>query len=190
MDDAGKIHLTGVKAVEEPPSLVDLRNRTTAMLPRVDLPEVILEVMSWEPPLAGGVHRGVRWPVPAGGPAHLDRRVPGGALDEHRVPADRQAGRARRWSGRRLSHVFQNYFRPETLAPANLPLVARQAGLPLAQAWGGGMVAAVDGMRFIVPVPAAFARPNRKFFGSRRGMTWLNAINDQGIGRGASPWQS
>jgi TnpA family transposase len=40
-------------------------------------------------------------------------------------------------------------------------------------------------MRFIVPVPAAFARPNRKFFGSKRGMTWLNAMNDQGIGRGA-----
>jgi TnpA family transposase len=85
----------------------------------------------------------------------------------------------------RLSHVFQNYFRPETLAPANAPLVARQAGLPLAQAWGGGLVAAVDGMRFVVPVPAAFARPNRKFFGSKRGMTWLNAMNDQGIGRGA-----
>ncbi|SQD97346.1 MULTISPECIES: Tn3 family transposase [unclassified Parafrankia] len=85
----------------------------------------------------------------------------------------------------RLSHVFQNYFRPETLAPANAPLVTRQAGLPLARAWGGGMVAAVDGMRFVVPVPAAFARPNRKFFGSKRGMTWLNAMNDQGIGRGA-----
>jgi hypothetical protein len=42
-----------VKAVEEPPSLVDLRGRTTAMLPRVDLPEVILEVMSWVPDLAG-----------------------------------------------------------------------------------------------------------------------------------------
>ncbi|MQA17861.1 MAG: Tn3 family transposase, partial [Pseudonocardiaceae bacterium] len=35
----------------------------------------------------------------------------------------------------------------------------------------------------VVPVP--FARPNRKFFGSRRGMTWLNAMNDQGIGRSA-----
>jgi hypothetical protein len=128
-----------VKAVEEPQSPVDLRARTTAMLPRVDLPEVILEVMSWEP-----------------------------ALERSR-----------------LSHVLQNYFRPETLAPANAPLVARQAGLPLARAWGGGLVAAVDGMRFIVPVPAAFARPNRKFFGSKRGMTWLNAINDQGIGRGA-----
>ena len=53
VDDAGKIHLTGVKAVEEPPSLVDLRNRTTAMLPRVDLPEVVLEVMAWMPALAG-----------------------------------------------------------------------------------------------------------------------------------------
>ena len=47
IDDAGKIHLTGVKAIEEPPSLVDLRARTTAMLPRVELPEVILEIMSY-----------------------------------------------------------------------------------------------------------------------------------------------
>jgi hypothetical protein len=51
VDDAGKIHLTGVKAVEEPSSLADLRSRTTAMLPRVDLPEVILEVMAWVPEL-------------------------------------------------------------------------------------------------------------------------------------------
>ncbi|MGH3283026.1 MAG: Tn3 family transposase, partial [Trebonia sp.] len=60
-----------------------------------------------------------------------------------------------------------------------------QANLPLALAWGGGLVAAVDGMRFVVPVPATFARPNHKFFGSKRGMTWLNAISDQGVGRGA-----
>ncbi|WP_326830040.1 transposase [Streptosporangium sp. NBC_01810] len=59
---------------------------------------------------------------------------------------------------------------------ANVPLVEMQANLPLAQAWGGGLVAAVDGMRFVVPVPAAFARPNRKYFGSKRGMTWLNAM--------------
>jgi hypothetical protein len=52
IDDDGKIHLTGVKAVEEPPSLVDLRKRASAMVPRVDLPEVVLEVMSWEDELA------------------------------------------------------------------------------------------------------------------------------------------
>jgi hypothetical protein len=53
IDGDGKIHLTGLKAVEEPPSLVDLRARTTAML-RVDLPEVLLEVMSWALDMARG----------------------------------------------------------------------------------------------------------------------------------------
>lgn len=167
-----------------PPSLVDLRARTTAMLPRVDLPEVILEVMSWEPSLAEA------FTAVSGGRSRLEdldvsiaaclaahsMNVGYRPIAKSGVPALERS---------RLSHVFQNYFRPETLAPANAPLVARQAGLSLAQAWGGGLVAAVDGMRFIVPVPAAFARPNRTFFGSKRGMTWLNAMNDQGIGRGA-----
>jgi TnpA family transposase len=184
VDDAGKIHLTGVKAVEEPPSLVDLRSRTTAMLPRVDLPEVILEVMSWASELAeaftavsGGRSRLEDLPtsIAACLAAH-SMNVGYRPIAKKGVPALERS---------RLSHVFQKYVRPETLAAANAPLVARQAGLPLAQAWGGGLVAAVDGMRFVVPVPAAFARPNRKYFGSKRGMTWLNAINDHGMGRGA-----
>jgi TnpA family transposase len=184
IDEDGKIHLTGVKAIEEPPSLVDLRARTTAMLPRVDLPEVILEVMSWEPSLveaftavSGGRSRLEDLPISiAACLAAHSMNVGYRPIAKQGVPALERS---------RLSHVFQNYFRPETLAPANAPLVARQAGLALARAWGGGMVAAVDGMRFVVPVPAAFARPNRKFFGSSRGMTWLNAMNDQGIGLGA-----
>jgi Domain of unknown function (DUF4158)/Tn3 transposase DDE domain len=179
--DDGKIHLTGLKAIEEPPSLADLRARATAMLPRVELPEVILEVMSWAPELAeaftavsGGRTRLDDLPVSlAACLAAHSMNIGYRPIAKKGVPALERA---------RLSHVFQNYVRPETLAAANAPLVARQAGLPLAQAWGGGMVAAVDGMRFVVPVPAAFARPNRKYFGSKRGMTWLNAINDRGMG--------
>ncbi|GAA5065178.1 TnpA family transposase [Thermocatellispora tengchongensis] len=184
VDGAGKIHLTGVKAIEEPPSLVDLRARTTAMLPRVELPEVILEVMSWVPELAeaftavsGGRSRLEDLPVSiAACLAAHSMNVGYRPIAKKGVPSLERS---------RLSHIYQNYFRPETLAPANAPLVARQAGLSLAQAWGGGLVAAVDGMRFVVPVPAAFARPNRKYFGSKRGMTWLNAMNDRGMGRGA-----
>ena len=41
----------------------------------------------------GGVHRGLRRPVPAGRPADLGRRVPGRPRDERRLPADRQEGR-------------------------------------------------------------------------------------------------
>ena len=184
IDEEGRIHLTGVKAIEEPPSLVDLRKRTTAMLPRVDLPEVILEVMSWEPGIAAAftAASGARSRL-----EDLDTSITA-CLAAHSMnvgyrPIARKGVPALEWS--RLSHVFQNYFRPETIGPANAPMVARQAVIPLARAWGGGMVAAVDGMRFVVPVPALFARPNRKFFGPKRGMTWLNAMNDQGMGRGA-----
>src|SRR3954468_12361273 len=155
-----------------------------AMLPRVDLPEVILEVMSWEPSLveaftavSGGRSRLEDLPI------SITACLAAHSMNVGYRPIAKQGVPALERS--RLSHVFQNYFRPETLAPANAPLVARQAGLALARAWGGGMVAAVDGMRFVVPVPAAFARPNRKFFGPKRGMTWLNAMNDQGVGLGA-----
>jgi TnpA family transposase len=39
-------------------------------------------------------------------------------------------------------------------------------------------------MRFVVPVPSVYARPNPKYFGRRGGATWLNMINDQAAGLG------
>jgi TnpA family transposase len=82
----------------------------------------------------------------------------------------------------RISHVDQNYMGAETYKTANPFLVDGQGGIELARAWGGGMVAGIDGMRFIVPVPSIYARPNRKYFGSKRGVTWLNVISDQAVG--------
>jgi len=52
VDAEGRLHVKKLDAVPDPPSLVDLRNRVQAMLPRVDLPEVILEVMAWHPDFA------------------------------------------------------------------------------------------------------------------------------------------
>ncbi|GAC55078.1 putative transposase [Gordonia amicalis NBRC 100051 = JCM 11271] len=49
VDEDGKLHVAALNAVPDPPSLVDLRRRTAAMIPRVDLPEMVLEVMSWYP---------------------------------------------------------------------------------------------------------------------------------------------
>jgi len=45
-----------------------------------------------------------------------------------------------------ISHVDQNYLRAENYAAANAPLIPGQADVALAQAWGGGLVAAVDGI--------------------------------------------
>jgi TnpA family transposase len=85
----------------------------------------------------------------------------------------------------RLSHVAQCYMSAETFSRANAPLITAQAGIPFADTLGGGLVAAIDGMRFVVPVPSIYTRPNRKYFGPKRGLTWLNMINDQGAGLGA-----
>ena len=72
--------------------------------------------------------------------------------------------------------------RAETYAAANAPLIAAQADIALAQAWGGGLLAGVDGVRFVVPVRSIDARPNPRYFGRRRGMTLLNLVNDQAVG--------
>ena len=82
----------------------------------------------------------------------------------------------------RISHVDQNYLRAENYASANAPLIDAQADIDLARAWGGGLVAAVDGIRFVVPVRSIDARPNPKYFGRRRGATWLNLVSDQAVG--------
>ena len=85
---------------------------------------------------------------------------------------------------RRIGHAGRTYLRAAGYTDANPHLIAQQAGLGFARALGGGMVAAIDGMRFVVPVPSLMARPNRKFFGPKRGMTWLNEISDQAFGIG------
>jgi TnpA family transposase len=49
----------------------------------------------------------------------------------------------------------------------------------LAKKWGGGEVASADGMRFVTPVRTINSGPNRKYFGSNRGITWYNFVSDQ-----------
>ena len=49
VDADGRLHADKIDAIPDPPSLVDLRRRLEAMLPRVDLPDLILEVMAWHP---------------------------------------------------------------------------------------------------------------------------------------------
>lgn len=82
----------------------------------------------------------------------------------------------------RLAHVDQHYLRPDTYTAANAVLIHAQAAIGLAQAWGGGLVAAVDGVRFVVPVRSIDARRNPKYFARKKGVTWLNMISDQRIG--------
>jgi TnpA family transposase len=50
------------------------------------------------------------------------------------------------------------------------------------QLWGGGQLASADGLRFVVPVRTVNAGPNPRYFGTGRGVTWLNYLSDQVTG--------
>ena len=178
--DDGRLHAAAVKAVAEPASLLDLRRRCEAMLPRVGIGELILEVMGWHPEfvaaythIAGGGARMADLPIT------LSAVLTAQALNVGWTPVISPGVPA--LTRARISHVYQNYVRAETHALANAPLIAGQAGVTTAEAWGGGLVAAVDGTRFVVPVRSIHARPNPKYFGRRKGATYLNMVNDQGM---------
>jgi TnpA family transposase len=56
----------------------------------------------------------------------------------------------------RLSHVDQNHVRADTIAAANAALVTAQSQIEPARMPGGGLLASVDGLRFVVPARTAY----------------------------------
>jgi hypothetical protein len=90
----------------------------------------------------------------------------------------------------RLRYVAQRYLRPETLAAANARIVDVHAKLPPAERWGGGEVASIDGLRFVVPRRTIHAAYNRRYFDRRRGVTLLGTTADHYAGLHTSTWFS
>ena len=174
------LDITGLDELEEPASLLELRETLAAMLPRVDLPELLLEVHERTGFAGAFTH------VAEGGARveDLQKSVCAVLLAEAcnvglepLVNADDPA-----LTRGRLSWVQQNYFRADTLTEANARLVDAQSRIPLTEVWGGGELASVDGLRFVVPVRTVNAGPNPKYFGRGRGITYLNYMGDASIG--------
>jgi hypothetical protein len=94
VDEQGRLHAAALAPLPEPPSLVDLRKRTQAMMPRVDIGELVLEVMSWEPGIVEA------FTAVSGGEVRLEglrqpRRSAGLPGAEHRLRPGDLLGRAR-----------------------------------------------------------------------------------------------
>jgi hypothetical protein len=69
----------------------------------------------------------------------------------------------------RLLGVEKGYFHGEGIDGASARLVDRQAGIDITADWGGGLVASVDGMRFVVPVRSLHSRPSPLYWASASG---------------------
>lgn len=172
-----------LEKIEEPPSLIALRAAVDARLPRLDLPELILEMQARTGFADQFSHA-------SEGNARADDIAIGicavlvaEATNTGFEPLIRLDTPALRRS--RLSWVKQNFLRAETLTAANAALVAAQNSITLAQVWGGGEVASADGLRFVVPVRTIHSGPNPKYFGRERGVTWYDLVSDQYSGLNA-----
>jgi TnpA family transposase len=148
-------------------------------MPRVDLPEILLEIAARTGFTDAFTHISER-SSRAAGLTTLCAVLLSEACNTGMEPLVR--GDVAELRRDRLSWVNQNYLRDDTLIAANAKLVAAQNSLALAQVWGGGEVASADGMRFVVPVKTVHAGPNPKYFGVGRGVTYYNLVSDQFTG--------
>lgn len=174
------LDISRLDELEEPASLVELKATLGGMLPQVDLPELLMEMHertgfgdAFTHIAEGGhrvedLHKSVC--------AVLVAEACNLGLEPLVEPGDPALTRSR------LSWVAQNYFRADTLTEANTRLVDAQASIPLTEVWGGGELASVDGLRFVVPVRTINAGPNPKYFGRGRGITYLNYVSDKSTG--------
>ena len=183
--DGGRSRLSVDKlgALDEPESLTWLRTTTAAMLPPIDLPDLLFEVHAWTGFLHAFTHVSTHTARMEGLLTSLVAVLVSESCNVGLIPVINpnlvELTRAR------LSHVDQNYLRADTIAAANALLIKAQSRVELAQLWGGGLLASVDGLRFVVPSRTINAAPSPKYYGYKRGLTWLNAVNDQVMGVGA-----
>lgn len=186
-DGRARVHVDHLEAIGESDSLVWLRRTAQAMLPRVDLPELLLEVHSWTGFLHAYKHLAGTSTRTKDLPVSVAALLVAEACNVGLTPVVKPGEAA--LSRDRLAHVDQYYLRADNHAAANTVLIDAQAQVPIAQSWGGGLLASVDGLRFVVPVRTINAGPSPKYFGHKRGITWLNAVNDQvaGIGQMVVP---
>ena len=169
--------LANLDKLDEPDSLTQLRGQVRALMPRVDLAEVLLEIqaktgfadefthISEAQARADDLSTSI-CAVLLSEACNIDLRAVSHREDPALTPG-------------RLHWVQQNYLRAETLVRANARLVDYQATLALAGEMGGGDVASADGLRFVTPVRTLNSGPNRKYFGSDRGITYYNFTSDQ-----------
>jgi hypothetical protein len=150
-------------AVGEPESLTWLKNATEVMLPRIDLPDLLFEVHSWTGFLDAFKHVSARLTRMEGLLVSLVALLVSESCNIGLTPVCDPNERALTRS--RLSYVDQNYLRADTISAANAALITAQGRIELAQRWGGGMLASVDGLRFVVPVKSINTGPSPKYYG-------------------------
>ncbi|PRX45336.1 Tn3 transposase DDE domain-containing protein [Nonomuraea fuscirosea] len=173
----GRLQLERLGPLAEPPLMKELRSLIDGMLPRLDFPELLLEVFDRTGLPADFTHVAGTDAMMEDFPMSLAALIVAEACNVGLVPIEKPNVPA--LTRARLQQVDQGYLRAETIAAANARLIGAQAGIGIVRHWGSGHIASADGLRFVVPVASLHAGHNPVYFARQRGATWLNVVNDQ-----------
>jgi TnpA family transposase len=183
VDGAPQLVVSPLDKLDEPESLKTLRREVQRRLPKVDLPDAILEIMQRTQFAQDFTHLSERQARVENFDASLGAVLVAKACNIGFEPLIRSGVPA--LSRDRLSWLSQNFIRTETIAAANAKIVAAHNALPIVKLWGAGDVVSADGMRFEAPADAIHAGPNPKYY-LERGVTWYNMLSDQFSGLNAT----
>jgi TnpA family transposase len=153
----------------------NLARQVEKLLPKVELPQVVLEVLR----RTGGI---TAFTTRKGSPApyrefelSVAAVMVGHAcnLDLSAVASDKEA-----LTLDHLNRVSHEYVRPETIDAYNKLMIEEQATVPVTKPWNGGRLASVDGFRFIIPSPQPRLPVAPE--GSSE-LSWMTVLTEQAI---------
>ena len=175
-----RLKLSRLEKIDEPESLKTLKNKVDQLLPTIDFPELLLEVDRMTGFTEDCTHISDMGSRVSEIEVSLCAVFMADSCNIGLEPIINED--IPHLTRNRLSWVQQNCIRAETITKANARLVDYHSTLPLALKMGTGNIASADGLRFTCAVRTINSGPNRKYFGSKRGLTYYNFSSDQGAG--------
>jgi TnpA family transposase len=175
-----RIKLSRLEKMDEPESLKTLKDQVEKLMPSIDFPELLLEVARMTSFTEDCTHI-----------SDMGARVSEIAVSLCAVLMAESCNIGLEpiinediphLTRNRLSWVQQNCIRAETISKSNARIVDYHTKQPLALKMGTGDIASADGLRFTCAVRTINSGPNRKYYGSKRGLTYYNFSSDQGAG--------
>jgi TnpA family transposase len=166
LDKHGQLHLSRLEPAV-PPAAVKLSRRLYRMLPRVDLPDLLLEVMRGTGFLDHFTHLQTGTPLDGAAALPLLAAIMGNGLNL----SLRQLENASAFSYRELAWTLDWFVREETLRAALVELDNAVLRHPFSRSWSTGTRSSSDGLRVQLGVQAANADYNSAYLHHERGVS-------------------